>query len=472
MTMLQPVSTETDSAPVVDEFANDVLHRVEVLALEVADVMGNLEVLVKFAIEQKNAFENLAGYITQLTDSVENIDSAGSTTRTTTEDVAKRAVDSRETISTAINSIGQLTTSVTDVGTKLGSIESDLGLVTKMTGNIQDVAMQTNMLALNATIEAARAGNAGRGFSVVAGEVKVLAMETGEATSKIDTAIDNLSDSVSTLRNSTDSTVSLAQETSSGVEIINSTVEMFHGSIENINTQVDEISRATSASRDQCGQISGVISGMVKGLGETVNNLSEAETRISRLLNNSEKMNGAIAESGRETSDSPFINTVLEGAAERPQALEKAVDSGNTSMEALFDQDYQLIPNTDPEQHMARCVSLTDKLFPAVQERILNMDSKVAFSAAVDTKGYLPTHNGKFSKRPGNDPTWNNANCRNRRIFNDRTGLSAGQSTRKFLLQTYRREMGGGEFVLMKDVSAPIYVHGRHWGGLRIGYKI
>ena len=54
----------------------------------------------------------------------------------------------------------------------------------------------------------------------------------------------------------------------------------------------------------------------------------------------------------------------------------------------------------------------------------------------------------------------------------DRTGLAAGRSTRSFLLQTYRRDMGGGNFVVMKDVSAPISVRGRHWGGYRIGFRV
>jgi methyl-accepting chemotaxis protein len=90
----------------------------------------------------------------------------------------------------------------------------------------------------------------------------------------------------------------------------------------------------------------------------------------------------------------------------------------------------------------------------------------------VDRNGYLPTHNRKYSQPQGADPVWNNANCRNRRIFNDRTGLRAGRNTEPFLLQTYRRDMGGGQFVMMKDISAPIIVQGRHWGGLRIGYRI
>jgi methyl-accepting chemotaxis protein len=57
-------------------------------------------------------------------------------------------------------------------------------------------------------------------------------------------------------------------------------------------------------------------------------------------------------------------------------------------------------------------------------------------------------------------------------LFNDRTGLRAGRNTQPFLLQTYRRDMGGEQFLLMKDLSAPILVKGRHWGGFRLGYRV
>ena len=101
------------------------------------------------------------------------------------------------------------------------------------------------------------------------------------------------------------------------------------------------------------------------------------------------------------------------------------------------------------------------------------MDPAITFCAVVDRNGYLPVHNKIYSlpQRPG-DVAWNTANCRNRRIFNDRTGLAAGQNQKSSLVQTYRRDMGGGQFVLMKDISAPIRVQGRHWGGFRIGVKV
>lgn len=85
--------------------------------------------------------------------------------------------------------------------------------------------------------------------------------------------------------------------------------------------------------------------------------------------------------------------------------------------------------------------------------------------------GSLPTPDLVRSKPQSGDPVWNAANCRNHRIFGDRTGLSAGRNVKPFPLQTYRRDMGGGNFVLMKDVSAPLTVKGGRWGGFRVGFK-
>jgi len=111
-----------------------------------------------------------------------------------------------------------------------------------------------------------------------------------------------------------------------------------------------------------------------------------------------------------------------------------------------------------------------------VQEKALTLSDKVVYCIAVDRNGYVACHNQKYNQpqrviaNPG-DSVWNAANCRNRRIFNDRTGLASARNQRPFLLQTYRRDMGGGQFVLMKEAAAPITVNGRHWGGLRLAFK-
>ncbi|MBO6511310.1 MAG: chemotaxis protein, partial [Roseibium sp.] len=109
----------------------------------------------------------------------------------------------------------------------------------------------------------------------------------------------------------------------------------------------------------------------------------------------------------------------------------------------------------------------------AIQEDILEATQGMAFCASVDRNGYLPVHNLIFSKpQKPDDPAWNTANCRNKRIFDDRAGLSAGRNTRNFLIQSYPRDMGGGNIVWMKEMDAPIIVNGMHWGGFRTAYKL
>lgn len=89
----------------------------------------------------------------------------------------------------------------------------------------------------------------------------------------------------------------------------------------------------------------------------------------------------------------------------------------------------------------------------------------------MDRHGYLPTHHPEYSQPQGKDPVWNAAHCRNRLLFNDRAVHRMADAAKPFLLQTYRRDMGAGRFVLMKELSSPIYVNGRYWGAFRIGFR-
>jgi hypothetical protein len=66
---------------------------------------------------------------------------------------------------------------------------------------------------------------------------------------------------------------------------------------------------------------------------------------------------------------------------------------------------------------------------------------------------------------------WNAANCRNRRFFKDRAGITAARNTRELLMQTYDRNMGGVVTVTLKEIDVPIRIRDRHWGGLRLAFK-
>ena len=102
---------------------------------------------------------------------------------------------------------------------------------------------------------------------------------------------------------------------------------------------------------------------------------------------------------------------------------------------------------------------------------MLGLSDKVVFAIAADRNGYIATHNRKYSHPQRGDVAWDTVNSRYRRIFGDRTSLASARNQRAFLLQTYRRDMGGGNFALMKEAAAPIVVNGRHWGGFRLAFK-
>ena len=102
-------------------------------------------------------------------------------------------------ITSAIESIGDLVNGVNRVSERLDAVAGAFEKVAAVSTTIDQIANQTNLLALNATIEAARAGEAGRGFSVVASEVKSLASQTATATSEIGDTIGDLTSQISAL---------------------------------------------------------------------------------------------------------------------------------------------------------------------------------------------------------------------------------------------------------------------------------
>ncbi|HWZ37526.1 MAG TPA: methyl-accepting chemotaxis protein [Bradyrhizobium sp.] len=167
------------------------------------------------------------------------------------------------------------------------------------------------------------------------------------------------------------------------------------------------------------------------------------------------------------------VTRALEAGSELTKIFEQGVASGAVSIEDLFDTNYVEISGTNPVQYRTRFLDWADRVLPALQESFVTKDKRMAFCAVVDRNGYLPVHNKIYSQpqRPG-DVAWNTANCRNRRIFNDAAGLAAGQNQRPYLIQSYARDMGNGNTVMMREIDVPVRVRGRHWGGFRTAYKL
>jgi methyl-accepting chemotaxis protein len=213
------------------------------------------------------------------------------------------------------------------------------------------------------------------------------------------------------------------------------------------------------------------LTNLANGVDLSSTDLKQADERVAKLLDASESLIAMIADSGVETSDAPLIRVAVETARRITETFEQAIARGEIMLMQLMDENYREIRGTDPKQYMTDYVEFTDRVLPAIQDPIQQSDPRIVYCVAWAKGGYLPTHNPNYRLPQGKDPVWNNANCRNRRLFNDRAVKKVAANTKPFLLQTYRRDMGGGKFVLMKDVSSPIVIRGRRWGAFRMGFR-
>ncbi len=302
--------------------------------------------------------------------------------------------------------------------------------------------------------------------------MKTLSAKTAQATGQIETTLAQLTEQTERLIAEGAENTARAQRVREGTRMIGDVVHTTGHAIMQLNAEANQIATLSGEIEEQCNAFESQVLEIATDVEHSGENFVQAKNRLGSLLGVSENLIELTAATGVATADTPFIDAVEAAAAKVGKLFEAAIARGELTMNDLFDDRYVPVPGTNPPQFVTRFTELTDKILPLVQEPMLELDPRVAFCAAVDVRGYLPTHNLKFSQPQRDDPVWNAANCRNRRIFNDRTGLAAGTSTKRFLLQTYRRDMGGGEYALMKDASAPIFVNGRHWGGLRIGYRI
>jgi HAMP domain-containing protein len=158
------------------------------------------------------------------------------------------------------------------------------------------------------------------------------------------------------------------------------------------------------------------------------------------------------------------------GARQYGDVFDAAIDSGLLTVNEVFDRSYAEIKGYawgDKPKYHTRYDTFTDKAVLVFQDRILDQQDFV-FAVGVDENGYLPTHNTRFQKPLTGTPEKDVAGNRTKRIFDDPVGLAAARNLQPGLQQVYRRDTGE----TMWDVSSPVYVKGKHWGGFRIGVSM
>jgi methyl-accepting chemotaxis protein len=431
----EPGSVAANPADVVQRLSRQVSN----IGRDAAETRGVIEDTQKIVTAQLQAMNHL------------NLDLGR--VQATQQAIGEATGASREAVVRARQQVEQVACEVT------GIVEV-LHQVANAAGDIGQIALQTRLVAFNASVEAKRAGEAGRGFGVVADAVKDLAGRVESSSRTIMSTLVDLDRRIEAF--SRDIRIDLVAERQGQI----------HRAFADVETAVHRIDDAAEISRSIAQQVIDKTQVLGKEIQGAISGLDTAMHCSNRFLAVSERLIDELAGCGVETEDTPLIRSAQAAAHRITDLLDKALAGGQIDLKALFDEQYQPIAQTEPPQFLTRFVSIADRLFPEVQEQVLASGDKVAYCIAVDRNGYVATHNRIYCQpqRRG-DVVWNTANSRYRRIFNDRTGLASARNRRPFLVQTYRRDMGGGSFVLLKEVAAPIVVQGRHWGALRIGYR-
>lgn len=462
-----------------------------VTPLPTSATSARLDELYKTAITLGHDVVSVAGFIDTMHSRTQDQVGLMAQAKTAVEAVSRENAEVRQaadvlvkTVAQTLNGVEASSRQITDstqesqqvaawvqtLDARMLSVAGTLSTMQHSAHQISEISRQVNILAINAKVEAAHAGKAGRGFAVVADEINALSRRTAAATESIRNAIEGLTNAIDSLRGEAEQVALRAGEALRSAAGIDQAMAAMAHSARAGQMAATDIARSAERVRIANDSFAPLFTAVLEGAEATAEQVTDARAQASGLIGLSEALVQDTVNLGARSDDGPMITLVCNAAAQLGIRLEEAVAEGAITMASLFDAQYRPIPGTNPQQVMAPYTLLTDRLFPPVQELVLSLDPRIVFCAAVDRNGYLPTHNARFSAPQTADPVWNAAYCRNRRIFADRVGLGAGRNTKPFLLQIYRRDMGGGTFAMMKDVSAPITVKGKHWGGLRLAY--
>ena len=335
--------------------------------------------------------------------------------------------------------------------------------IRKIISTIQGISFQTGLLSLNAAVEAARAGQAGKGFSVVATEVKKLSEEANQASEQIALQItdmlnniDNALAEAESIDNAATHTMSVSRKACENYEELIREFDDNYRLLTEITSSVEEISTANAQTHEKVSNIC-ELSHIV--VGRTIS----SEQVTTDLQTTSESMQQLVAK---------FITGegAFEQILELAQGFCKKIEAGMSLLTQdglnIFDTNYQTIMQTNPKKY-STCYdqAFASQMQPLYDQILAKIPSGI-YAICVDENGYGPTHNSIFSKPLTGDPDIDVSRSRDKRMYNDPTGLRSARNRENFLLQTYMRDTGE----ILSDLSLPIHINGRHWGAVRLGF--
>ncbi len=231
--------------------------------------------------QQKKETRNAASAITEMAASTEEIAKNAQQAADATASGVETSSKGSQDISTSMTGLSQLTNELSNTKKVVSELEENSSKIGSILDVIRGIAEQTNLLALNAAIEAARAGEAGRGFAVVADEVRGLANRTQESTDEIQTMIEQIQNGVEGVTSSVDKSYDHSLETKSATETAEKRLVEVNDSMQEITSITVQIAKAT----DEQSSVAKEISNNTQNIAELVDDGAKNFVQISQSTN-------------------------------------------------------------------------------------------------------------------------------------------------------------------------------------------